>query len=63
MRLRRQLGLPETLAQAGVAPQRIRGSMEKIVETTLTDPCCQTNPIKVEAFMVRRCLEEVMGRG
>jgi len=63
MRLRRQLGLPETLAQAGAAPQRIRGSMEKSGATTLTDPCCQTNPIKVEAFMVRRCLEEVMGRG
>ena len=63
VRLRRQLGLPETLAQAGVAPQMLRGSMDKIVEATLADPCCQTNPVQVEPFMVRRCLEEVMGRG
>ena len=62
IRLRRQLGLPETLAQAGIAPQKLRGSMDKIVEATLADPCCRTNPVKVEAFMVRRCLEEVVGR-
>ena len=63
IRLRRQLGIPETLAQAGVAPRKLRGSMDKIVEAALADPCCQTNPAKVEAFMVRRCLEEVVGRG
>ena len=63
IRLRRQLGMPETLAQAGVAPRKLRGSMDKIVEAALADPCCQTNPAKVEAFMVRRCLEEVVGRG
>jgi len=28
----------------------------------LADPCCDSNPIKVEDFMVRRVLEEVTGR-
>ena len=63
IRLRRQLGMPETLAQAGISPQNLRSGMDKVVEATLADPCCQTNPSKVEAFMVRRCLEEVVGRG
>ena len=63
VRLRRQLGMPETLMQAGIPLEKIRGSMEKIVETAVSDPCCDTNPVKVEPFMVRRCLEEVMGRG
>ena len=61
IRLRRELGLPSTLAQAGIPPQNLRSAMEKIVEAALADPCCQTNPVQVEAFMVRRCLEEVMG--
>jgi alcohol dehydrogenase class IV len=55
--------MPETLAQAGISPQNLRSGMDKVVEATLADPCCQTNPSKVEAFMVRRCLEEVVGRG
>ena len=33
-----------------------------IVEATLNDPCCETNPVKVEGFMVRKVLEEVTGR-
>jgi len=35
---------------------------DKIVEATLADPCCGTNPMKVEDFVVRRILEEVTGR-
>lgn len=63
IRLRRELGLPETLAQAGIAPRALRQKMGSIVDATLKDPCCQTNPIPVEDFMVLRVLEEVMGHG
>ena len=32
------------------------------VEAALADPCCSTNPLPVENFMVRKVLEEVTGR-
>lgn len=62
IRLRAQLKLPGTLAQAGVEPMKIWRAMGEIVEATLQDPCCNTNPVKVEDFMVRKVLEEVTGR-
>ena len=62
IRLRRELKLPETLAQAGIAPAALRSAASDIVKATLEDPCCKTNPMKPEAFLVRRILEEVMGR-
>ena len=62
IRLRKELQLPETLAQAGVDPRDVWHNMENIVKTTLADACCETNPIKVEDFMVRKILEEVTGR-
>ena len=62
VRLRTELKLPATLAQAGVDPRQVWYGMDKIVEATLSDPCCSTNPIAVEDFMVRQVLEEVMGR-
>ena len=61
-RLRRELKLPETLAQAGVAPRDVQKAEDQIVKATLEDPCCKTNPVKVEAYMVRQILEEVTGR-
>ena len=63
IRLRRQLQLPETLSQAGVAPRQVWQKTADIVRDTLNDPCCQTNPLPVEDFMVRRVLEAVTGRG
>ncbi len=63
VRLRRELGLPDTLSQAGIPPQRLRGQTRALVEATLADPCCQSNPMKVEEFMVRRVLEAVAGHG
>ena len=63
IRLRRALNLPETLAQVGVLPRDVRQNGQKIVEATLLDPCCGTNPVAVEAAMVHRILEEVTGRG
>lgn len=63
MRLRRELGLPETLKQAGIAPRELRYRMGDIVKAVLADPCCETNPLPVEDFVVRRILEEVAGNG
>ena len=62
IRLRRELGLPQTLKEAGVDPRLIWHQTGKLVEATLADPCCKTNPLPVEDFMVRRILEEVAGR-
>ena len=61
--LRKQLQLPATLQQAGIDPRRIDSSMAELVSSVLKDPCCKTNPILVEDFMVRSVLDEVTGRG
>lgn len=61
-RLRRELNMPATLQQAGVNPMQLRRDMEQIVKAALADPCCETNPQRVEDFMIRRVLEEVAGR-
>ena len=62
IRLRRELNLPETLVQAGVDPRGVWRSVDAIVAATLADPCCKTNPLETEDFLVRRILEEVTGR-
>jgi len=62
MRLRRELYLPETLAQAGIEPRFVWQNVDKIVEATLADPCSKSNPMEPEGFLVRRILEEVTGR-
>jgi len=62
IRLRRELNLPDTLAKAGVLPRRIWEDTPAIVEAALADPCCETNPIQADDFLVRRILEEVTGR-
>ena len=62
IRLRRELNLPETLVQAGVDPRSVWRNANEIVTATLSDPCCQSNPMSVEDFLVRRILEEVTGR-
>ncbi len=62
IRLRRELQLPQTLYQAGIQPQAVWHKSKEIVKATLEDPCCKTNPVAVEDFMIRRILEEVTGR-
>ena len=62
IRLRRELNLPDTLLKAGVHPRRIWEDTAAIVDAVLADPCCKTNPLPVEDFLVRRILEEVTGR-
>ena len=63
VRLRRDLKLPENLAQAGIPTREVWSATGEIVKATLADPCCKTNPMEVEDFLVRRILEEVTGRG
>lgn len=62
IRLRTEMKLPATLTGAGIEQQQLWHSMDAIVRSVLEDPCCKTNPIQVEGFMVRRILEEVAGR-
>ncbi len=62
VRLRKEMGMPQTLKEAGIDPRRVWHSSQQIVEAVLKDACCKTNPMAVEAFMVRRILEEVTGR-
>ena len=52
----------EALARAGVDPRQVWQQSAAIVEAALKDPCCDTNPMPVEDFMVRQVLEEVTGR-
>lgn len=62
VRLRRELNLPETLTQAGIDPRSVWRNAGKIVKAVLEDPCCKSNPMETEDFLVRRILEEVTGR-
>ena len=63
LRLRRELQLPQTLAEAGIAPQKVWQHTPQIVKAVLQDPCSRTNPLPAEDFLVRRILEQVTGRG
>ena len=63
VRLRKELGLPATLAQAGVNPGEVRRRADEIVAAALADPCCVTNPVKCDTYLLRRVLDEVTGRG
>ena len=63
VRLRRELHLPETLAQAGISPKAVAEQTSALVKATLEDPCCQTNPIPPTEAMVRQILSQVTGNG
>jgi len=63
VRLRQELELPKTLTQAGIPARAVWDQVKAIVRSTLEDPCCATNPIPADDFLVRRILEEVTGRG
>lgn len=63
IRLRRELGLPQTLYQAGVSPDKLRKAEKQLTEAALADPCCQTNPMPVTPETVRTILQEVQGNG
>ena len=63
LRLRRQLGLPETLAVLGIAPSLLEQKLDAIVTAVLADPCCATNPSVPESHHIRQILHQVMGHG
>ena len=63
IRLRREMKLPATLAEAGIQPRQVWREMDNVVKAALADPCMETNPVKIEDFMLRKLLEEVTGRG
>ena len=63
IRLRRELKLPGTLADAGVSAAAFRENRERLVDAILEDPCCATNPVKVDKALVVRLLNEVAGNG
>ena len=60
LRLRRELGLPGTLAEAGTSlpPDR-----EALVAAVLADPCCRNNPMPVTEQTVKKVLRQVAGHG
>lgn len=62
IRLRRELGLPGTLVQAGIDIRSVWNNGRRIVEMTLEDPECRNNPVAVDDFVVRRILDEITGR-
>lgn len=62
LRLRRELGLPGTLAQAGIDPRSVWNQAKRIVQLTLEDRAWANNPVTVDDFVVRRILEEITGR-
>ena len=63
IRLRRELKLPQSLAQAGVNGQSLREKREQIIADVLKDPCCDTNPVPVTKEMVESVLDTVAGYG
>ena len=62
-RLRKDLGLPATLAQAGVSVTALRQKQPDIIQAAMEDPCCQTNPVVPTLSMLQQVLEAVMGHG
>ena len=63
IRLRKQLSMPATLAEAGVSSGQLEKDREKIIAAALADPCCDTNPVKVDRLLAMSILDEVAGRG
>lgn len=63
VRLRRELRLPATLAQAGIDPARLHRAMPEILTAALEDPCCKTNPRKADRDGLSALLAEVSGHG
>ena len=62
-RLRRELCLPQTLAEAGIHASQVEAKTDVLVAAALADPCCATNPVKPTEDHIRRLLAEVTGRG
>lgn len=62
-KLRRELGLPESLSAIGIPPAKLRDHMENLVSAALADPCCDSNPVTPQPHHIRQILQGVMGHG
>lgn len=60
-RLRKELQLPATLAEAGIDPRQ--ATDDSLIEAVLTDPCCAANPVRPDGKLVRRVIAQVRGHG
>jgi len=63
LRLRKELQMPQTLAQAGIPSREVAEATPAIVKAALEDPCCATNPVPPTEMMVRQILGQVTGVG
>ena len=63
IRLRKELQLPQTLAQAGIKPREVKEATPSLIAAALADPCCETNPVRPDKAMVQSVLQQVTGVG
>lgn len=59
VRLRTNLQMPGTLAQAGIARGAVERAANDIVTAALADGCCSTNPVPVTVQAVEKILKAV----
>ena len=62
-RLRKHLGLPGTLKEAGADLTLLHQKKNDLIRAVLEDPCCESNPAPVTEQMIVTVLEEVTGLG
>ena len=63
LHLRKELQLPQTLAQAGISPREVAEQTASLVKAALEDPCSKSNPVPPTETMVRNILSQVTGVG
>ncbi len=63
IRLRKQLGLPATLKDAGVELSKLAADMPSICKAALADACIANNPAAVTEKDIMGILQQVSGRG
>ena len=63
IRLRKQLGLPASLKDAGVDVGKLSADIPAICKAVLADACIATNPVPVTGQDIVTILQQVSGRG
>ena len=58
-RLRKELHMPENLAQAGVTDSQWKQHAQDLPRAILADPCCKTNPVEVTQEGIEKILKAV----
>ncbi len=59
LQLRRKLGLPQSLREAGIPD--LPKQLDALCDRVLQDPCCKTNPLPVTKTLARRLLTAAWG--